>query len=136
VPGLPLRCKHDRSKCHARRDAACGVNRLHRRRGAATTASDDRVADMHSRYLGRDRQNVFRMEIPPHGLVRLVALIWTDRWMHAALSLFVRPWELTTLMRERLGQQLYVYVRRVDADTGHFFVSERSPAGRQLPLPI
>jgi hypothetical protein len=47
------------------------------------------------------------------------------------------PSELVdALMRERLEQQFYVYVRRIDADTGHFFVSERSPAGRQLSLPV
>jgi transcription antitermination factor NusA-like protein len=40
------------------------------------------------------------------------------------------------LVRERLGQQLQVHVLRLDADTGHFFVSERMPAGRQLLLPV
>ncbi len=36
----------------------------------------------------------------------------------------------------RSPNQLQVHLLRLDADTGHFFVSERVPAGRQLPLPI
>jgi ribosomal protein S1 len=40
------------------------------------------------------------------------------------------------LLRKRLGQALQVHVLRLDADTGHVFVSERAPAGRQLPLPL
>jgi hypothetical protein len=39
------------------------------------------------------------------------------------------------LLREHLGQQVLVHVLRMDSDTGHIFVSERTPAGRQLPLP-
>jgi transcription antitermination factor NusA-like protein len=44
--------------------------------------------------------------------------------------------KVDVLLRERLGQELQVYVLRLDADTGHVFVSERAPAGRQLPLPL
>jgi hypothetical protein len=40
------------------------------------------------------------------------------------------------LLQERLGQELQVHVLRLDADTGHMFVSERTPADRQLVLPL
>ena len=40
------------------------------------------------------------------------------------------------LLRQRLGQELQVVVLRLDPDAGHIFVSERMPAGRQLPLPF
>jgi ribosomal protein S1 len=40
------------------------------------------------------------------------------------------------LVRERLGQELQVHVLRLDTDTGHVFVSERTSAGWQLPLPL
>ena len=40
------------------------------------------------------------------------------------------------ILRARLGQELRVDVLRMDADAGHIFVSERRPAGRQLPLPL
>jgi transcription antitermination factor NusA-like protein len=39
-----------------------------------------------------------------------------------------------TLLRGRLGQEILVHVLRLESDTGHFFVSERLPAGYQLPL--
>ena len=39
-------------------------------------------------------------------------------------------------MRARLGRELRVEVLGVDADTGHVFVSEQVPAGRQLNLPL
>ncbi len=44
------------------------------------------------------------------------------------------PAEVNALLRARLGQELRVNVLRLDPDTGHIFVSERVPAGRQLPL--
>jgi transcription antitermination factor NusA-like protein len=40
------------------------------------------------------------------------------------------------VLRARLGQELRVDVLRLDSDSGHIFVSERRPAGRQLPLPF
>jgi transcription antitermination factor NusA-like protein len=40
------------------------------------------------------------------------------------------------VLRAHLGQELHVDVLRLDPDTGHIFVSERRPAGRQLPLPL
>jgi hypothetical protein len=40
------------------------------------------------------------------------------------------------LLRQRLGQELQVVILRLDPDAGHIFVSERLPAGRQLPLPF
>ena len=42
--------------------------------------------------------------------------------------------EVDALLRARLGQELQVNVLRLDPDTGHIFVSERVPAGYQLPL--
>ena len=42
--------------------------------------------------------------------------------------------QVSALLRARLGQELSVYVLRTDPDTGHIFVSERRPAGHQLPL--
>jgi hypothetical protein len=42
--------------------------------------------------------------------------------------------EVDALLRARLGQELQVNVLRLDPDTGHIFVSERIPAGYQLPL--
>ena len=39
-----------------------------------------------------------------------------------------------SLLRERLGHELRVDILRLDADTGQIIVSERVPAGRQLPL--
>ena len=42
--------------------------------------------------------------------------------------------EVDALLRERLGQELRVNVLRLEPDTGHIFVSERVPAGYQLPL--
>jgi hypothetical protein len=39
-----------------------------------------------------------------------------------------------TLLRGRLRQEILVHVLRLEPDTGHFFVSERLPAGYQLPL--
>jgi transcription antitermination factor NusA-like protein len=44
--------------------------------------------------------------------------------------------EVDALMRERLGQELQVHVIRLDPDTGHVFMSERTSAGRQLALPL
>lgn len=38
------------------------------------------------------------------------------------------------LLRERLGHEIRVDVLRLDTDTGQIIVSERGPAGRQLPL--
>jgi ribosomal protein S1 len=46
------------------------------------------------------------------------------------------PEKVDRLLRARLGQELRVLVLRMDADTGHIFVSERLPAGRQLSLPL
>jgi transcription antitermination factor NusA-like protein len=43
--------------------------------------------------------------------------------------------QVETMLRVRLGQDIHVHLLRMDADTGHIFVSERAPAGRQLPLP-
>jgi ribosomal protein S1 len=40
------------------------------------------------------------------------------------------------LLRTHLGQELRVDVLRLDPDAGHIFVSERRPAGHQLPLPL
>ena len=37
-------------------------------------------------------------------------------------------------LRARLGRTLHVQVLRLDAETGHIFVSEGEPGGRQLPL--
>jgi len=45
------------------------------------------------------------------------------------------PEQVDRLLRERLGQDLNVHVLRLDSDTGHIFVSERTPGGVQLPLP-
>jgi transcription antitermination factor NusA-like protein len=42
--------------------------------------------------------------------------------------------QVDVLLRERLGREIQVNVLRLDADTGHIFVSEREPTGRQLPL--
>jgi N utilization substance protein A len=42
--------------------------------------------------------------------------------------------EVDALLRARLGQELHVNVLRLDPDPGHIFVSERVPAGYQLPL--
>src|SRR5689334_17112420 len=39
--------------------------------------------------------------------------------------------QVDALLRERLATELQVHVLRLDADTGHFFVSERIPAGHQ-----
>jgi hypothetical protein len=44
--------------------------------------------------------------------------------------------QVDQVLRARLGQELRVDVLRLDQDTGHIFVSERRPAGRQLPLPL
>jgi hypothetical protein len=38
------------------------------------------------------------------------------------------------LLREKLGQEIQVRLLRMDPDSGQIFVSERSAAGRQLPL--
>jgi hypothetical protein len=46
------------------------------------------------------------------------------------------PETVDVLLREQLGEELQVHVLRLDADTGHVFVSERTPAGRQLVLPL
>jgi hypothetical protein len=43
---------------------------------------------------------------------------------------------VAALLRARLGQELRVSVLHLDGDTGHVFVCERAPAGRQLLLPI
>jgi NusA-like KH domain len=42
--------------------------------------------------------------------------------------------EVDALLRERLGQELRVNVLRLEPDTGHLSISERVPAGYQLPL--
>jgi transcription antitermination factor NusA-like protein len=44
--------------------------------------------------------------------------------------------QVDRLVRARLGRQLRVEVLRMDADSGHIFVSEQVPAGRQLSLPF
>jgi hypothetical protein len=44
--------------------------------------------------------------------------------------------QVDLMMRERLGQELQVHVLRLDPDSGHVFVSERSLGGKQLALPI
>jgi hypothetical protein len=44
--------------------------------------------------------------------------------------------QVDVLLRERLGHELQVHVIRLDADTGHVFVSERASTGWQLPLPL
>jgi ribosomal protein S1 len=44
------------------------------------------------------------------------------------------PDQVDVLLRARLGQELQVKVLRLDPDTGHVFLSERIPAGYQLPL--
>jgi hypothetical protein len=40
------------------------------------------------------------------------------------------------VLRARLRQELRVDVLRLDSDTGHIFVSEQRPSGRQLRLPF
>jgi hypothetical protein len=42
--------------------------------------------------------------------------------------------QVDALLRAQLGEELQVNVLRLDPDTGHIFVSERVPAGYQLPL--
>ena len=44
--------------------------------------------------------------------------------------------QVDRLLRARLGRELRVEVLRMDADSGHIFVSEQVPAGRQLNLPF
>jgi transcription antitermination factor NusA-like protein len=44
--------------------------------------------------------------------------------------------QVDVVLRRRLGEEIRVDVLRMDPDTGHIFVSERLPAGRQLPLPL
>jgi hypothetical protein len=44
------------------------------------------------------------------------------------------PIQVDALLRARLGQQLRVNVLRLEAETGHIFVSERVPSGQQLSL--
>ena len=44
--------------------------------------------------------------------------------------------QVDVVLRGRLGQEIPVDVLRMDPDTGHIFVSEHLPAGRQLPLPL
>ena len=44
------------------------------------------------------------------------------------------PVEVDRLLHERLGQELRVNVLRLQAETGHIYVSERVPAGYQLRL--
>jgi transcription antitermination factor NusA-like protein len=44
--------------------------------------------------------------------------------------------QVDVVLRRRLGQEIRVDVLRMDPDSGHIFVSERLPAGRQLPLPL
>jgi transcription antitermination factor NusA-like protein len=46
------------------------------------------------------------------------------------------PTQVDRALRGRLGQELRVEVLRMDPDTGHIFVSEQVPAGRQLVLPL
>jgi hypothetical protein len=46
------------------------------------------------------------------------------------------PEHVDVLLRERLGQELQVHVLRTESDTGHIFVSERTPGGVQLRLPL
>jgi hypothetical protein len=45
--------------------------------------------------------NVLYWEVPGHSLVRLVTPVWIDGWTQAAVSLFIRPDELTS--RDRLA---------------------------------
>jgi hypothetical protein len=42
--------------------------------------------------------------------------------------------EAEALLRQHLGQELRVNVLRLESETGRIFVSERAPAGYQLPL--
>ena len=46
------------------------------------------------------------------------------------------PAQVDALLRARLGQELHVNVLRLEPDTGHLYVSERLPAGRQLSLTL
>ena len=48
--------------------------------------------------------NVLYLEVPNEHLVRLIAPVWIDGWMHAVLSLFARPAELTA--RDRTALQV------------------------------
>ena len=48
--------------------------------------------------------NVLYLEVPSEHLVRLIAPVWIDGWMHAVLSLFARPTELTA--RDRTALQV------------------------------
>src|SRR5262249_51190008 len=45
--------------------------------------------------------NVLYWEVPAFGLVRLVAPVWIDGWMQAAVSIFARPDELAS--RDRVA---------------------------------
>jgi len=60
--------------------------------------------------------NVLYLELPSECLVRLVAPVWIDGWMHAAVSLFARPAELTA--RDRIALLAAVRViAAIDAQT-------------------
>jgi PucR C-terminal helix-turn-helix domain len=48
--------------------------------------------------------NVLYLEVPSEHLVRLIAPVWIDSWMHAVLSLFARPAELAA--RDRMALQV------------------------------
>jgi hypothetical protein len=42
--------------------------------------------------------------------------------------------EAEALLRQHLGQELRVNVLRLESETARIFVTERAPAGYQLPL--
>jgi transcription antitermination factor NusA-like protein len=44
------------------------------------------------------------------------------------------PDDVDAILRSQLGREIQVNVLRLDSDSGQVFVSEREPAGRQLPL--
>jgi hypothetical protein len=78
--------------------------------------------------------NVLYWEVPAHGLVRLVAPVWIDGWMQAAVSIFARPDELAS--RDRVALLLAaraLATLQSETVTGNPTVQ---PSARGFPLAV
>jgi hypothetical protein len=71
---------------------------------AAIDATDDAAQRWIRDTADETVANVLYLEIPSQHLVRLIAPVWSDGWIHAVVSLFARPTELTS--RDRTALQV------------------------------